>query len=397
MGAFDMAPEMATRLILAVNAGSATIKFGAFALPTLERVGSGHIDAVGQPGCVMRVTAGADSSETSETRLSGADYVQATAALVDWVHKAFPNAAVSACSHRIVHGGADLKAPVLLDEAIFALLDGLTPLAPLHQPHNLAAARAFAAAFPDARQVACFDTAFHRGHPKVAEVYALPMALTDDGIRRYGFHGLSYEYIAQRLKALDPALAAGRTVVAHLGSGASLCALSNGQSIASTMGFTALDGLPMATRIGQIDPGAVLHMLREGRTVDEVERIFYRESGLLGLSGVSGDMRALQASTTPEAAFAIRYYTHHIAREIGALAIDLGGLDGIVFTAGVGENQPAIRAEIVYALGSLGAHIDAAANAEGAERFDAPGSAVKLLRVATDEEMMLARHAMAWA
>ena len=381
---------MADDLILAVNAGSSTIKFGAFRLPSLARVAFGHVDALGSDDCAFRAEA---AGEPHSQELPGADHERAMAALVAWIGEALGGAKIAACSHRIVHGGPDHVWPLLADGAVVRELEAFIPLAPLHQPHNLAGMVALARALPGTPQVACFDTAFHRDHPKVAEVYALPREMTEAGVRRYGFHGLSYEYIARRLRNLDPELASGRVIVAHLGAGASLCAMRDGRSVDSTMGFTALDGLPMATRTGQLDPGVVLHLWREGRPLAEGERMLYRDSGLKGLSGLSGDMRELQAAGTPAAAFAIEYFCYRVAREIGALAVSLGGLDGLVFTAGVGENAPAIRADICSRLGLLGAVADEAANAAGAERFDADGSRIRLLRLPTDEEKMLAIHA----
>lgn len=373
--------------IFTVNAGSSSLKCAGYALPDLPRIYSCHARGIGTARCDITgdgFTGEALSPATQENALDRA---------LAGFRAAHPNMRLVACSHRVVHGGPDYAAPVLIDDATLAALDRLSALAPLHQPHNLAGVRALMLAAPEALQAACFDTAFHRGHPRAAEVYALPQDITDAGVRRYGFHGLSYAYIADALCDINPDLAKGEVVVAHLGAGASLCALRNGQSIDTTMGFTALDGLPMATRTGQLDPGVVIHLLREGRSVDEVERLFYRESGLKGLSGISGDMRELLASDTPQAAFAIDYFCYRVAREIGALAISLNGLDGVVFTAGVGENQPEIRLNIANRLCSLGAKVDQARNGAGDARFDAAGSAVKLLRMPTDEESMLARYA----
>jgi acetate kinase len=270
------------------------------------------------------------------------------------------------------------------------------PLAPLHQPHNIAGIRAVVALRPELPQVACFDTAFHRGHAAHTDCYALPRALYDEGIRRYGFHGLSYEFIAQHLPAVAPEIAGGRVIVAHLGSGASMCALAAGRSIESTMGFTALDGLPMGTRPGQLDPGVVLHLIEErGMTAPEVTRLFYHGSGLKGLSGVSNDMRDLLASDEPGAGFALDHFIHRCALHAGELAAALGGLDAFVFTAGVGEHAPTIRARIAARLAWLGADIDPGANEAGATRISTPDSRVALLVVPTDEELMIARHTLA--
>jgi len=377
-------------VVFTVNAGSSSLKCAAYALPGLERVFRCLVSAVGTDHATFDAGAFAPALNGP---LSPSTQVDALDRAVEALRAACPDARIAACSHRVVHGGPDLSAPAILDAETLGRLDRLTALAPLHQPFNLAGVREMMREAPEAMQVACFDTAFHRGHPKVAEVYALPKAVTANGVRRYGFHGLSYEYIAAALKTVDPDLAAGGVVVAHLGSGASMCAMRNGQSVDSTMGFTALDGLPMSTRTGQLDPGVVIHLLREGRSLDEVERMFYKESGLAGLSGGSGDMRRLRERDDADARFAIDYFCHRAAREIGALAVSLGGLDGIVFTAGIGENQPETRADIAGRLGTLGAAVDLARNARGETRFDAPESKVKLLRIETDEELMLARHA----
>ncbi len=384
---------MTTRAIFTVNAGSSSLKSAGYALPSLERIFAGHVRNVGRDDCRLDAAAGDD--QVAET-IAPPTQAEALARSVATFRRLLPEHEIAACSHRVVHGGPHFDQPMRLDADGLAVLDSLTPLAPLHQPHNLAAVRAMIDTAPDAVQVACFDTAFHRGHPKAAEMYALPAEIAAAGVRRYGFHGLSYEFIAYRLKEIDPALAAGEVVVAHLGSGASLCAIGDGKSVDSTMGFTALDGLPMATRCGQLDPGVVLHLIRNGRSVDEVETLLYRESGLKGLSGLTGDMRALTASDDPAAAFAVDYFCYRVAREIGALAVSLNGLDGVVFTAGIGENQPEIRANVSRRLASLGVAVDEAANRAGADRFDAPESRVKLLRIDTDEELMLARHAAAF-
>jgi acetate kinase len=277
----------------------------------------------------------------------------------------------------------------VLTPDLIAALAGLAPLAPLHQPHNLAGVHAALAAFPQALQVAAFDTAFHRGHPWVNDTFALPRRFYDAGVRRYGFHGLSYDYIAGKLAADHPDLAAGRVVVAHLGNGASLCALRAGRSVASTMGFTALDGLPMGTRVGQIDPGVVLYLMGQGMDGAALTRLFYHESGLLGLSGISHDMRTLLASPDPAAAEAVAYYCFRLAREIGAMAAALGGIDALVFTGGIGENAAPIRARALETLGFLGLALDPVANAANAPQIGA--GAVPVLVIPTDEERIIAR------
>ena len=300
-----------------------------------------------------------------------------------------------AIGHRVVHGGADYARPVLLDAFVLERLAALQQLAPLHQPNNLAPIRQAMEISPEVPQVACFDTAFHRGHPAVADTYALPRGLYDEGVRRYGFHGLSYEYVAERLRTLAPEAARGRVIVAHLGSGASMCALADGRSIESTMGFTALDGLVMGTRPGQLDPGVVLHLVADrGMSPEAVSDLLYHRSGLKGLSGISNDMRDLLASPDPSAAFAIDYFVHRAALSAGMLAAALGGLDAFVFTAGVGENAPAIRARIVERLAWLGAELDPAANAAGGPLISTAASRIAVYVVPTDEELMIARHTL---
>jgi acetate kinase len=284
---------------------------------------------------------------------------------------------------------------VIVDDAVMATLETLVPLAPLHQPNNLAPIRAMRARLPGVPQVACFDTSFHRGHPEVADRFAIPDAMYRQGVRRYGFHGLSYEYVASRLPEIDPALARGRVIVLHLGSGASMCALEAGRSVDSTMGFTALDGLPMGTRPGQLDPGVVLHMMTTlGMDARQIERILYHESGLKGLSGISNDMRDLEASDAPAAKLAIDYFVYRIAKEAGALAAALGGVDGLVFTAGIGENSARIRARVCARCAWLGVELDPAANEAKASRITTPTSRVPAFVVPTNEELMIARHTL---
>ena len=296
----------------------------------------------------------------------------------------------------MVHGGAEYSRPVLVDAPVLAALERLVPLAPLHQPHNLAAIRALRETQPQLPQVACFDTAFHRSHPQLADLYALPWEYYEAGVRRYGFHGLSYEYIAAALPQVAPAIAGGRVIVAHLGSGASLCALRAGKSVDSTMGFSALDGLPMGTRPGALDPGVLLYLVGErGMTAAALEKLLYKESGLLGLSGVSNDMRVLLESGEPRARLAVDFFVYRVAREIGALAAVLGGVDGLVFTAGVGENSAEIRARVVAACAWLGVTLDAEANRRGGPRISPEGSAVSAWVVPTNEELMIARHTLA--
>jgi acetate kinase len=284
---------------------------------------------------------------------------------------------------------------VLVDGDVIAQLETLVPLAPLHQPNNLAPIKAIRERRPRIPQVACFDTAFHRGHPEVADRYAIPDRYYLEGVRRYGFHGLSYEYIAGRLQEVDPELARGRVVVCHLGSGVSMCAIAGGRSVDSTMGFTAVDGLPMGTRTGQLDPGVVLYLVQaKGYDAEAIERFLYHEGGLKGLSGVSNDMRDLLGSNAPAAKLAVDYFVHRVVRETGALAAAMGGIDGLVFTAGIGERSQEIRARVIGRLGWLGAELDNAANAAHTTTVSAPASRLKVLVVPTDEELMIARHTL---
>jgi acetate kinase len=301
----------------------------------------------------------------------------------------------TAVGHRVVHGGPAFDRPVLIDNSVLARLEQYTPLAPLHQPNNLAPIRAVRSLFPNIPQVACFDTAFHRGHTAMADHYAIPERYYAEGVRRYGFHGLSYEFIASRLPEVAPRIAGGRVIVAHLGSGASMCALTAGRSVESSMGFTALDGLPMGTRPGQMDAGVVLYLLDQKRmSVAEVEKLLYHESGLKALSGMSNDVRALEESAHPRAGFALDYFAYRVGLEAGRLAAALGGIDGFVFTGGIGENSPSMRARIAKHLAWLGAELDPQANAHG-PLISRRDSRVALHVIPTDEELMIARHTLA--
>jgi acetate kinase len=379
--------------ILVLNAGSSSLKFQTFAPGPAgpRRLIRGQIDGIGlRPRFRAR---GEGCDETAD--LGPADIPDLPAAIAHlwrWLG-AHGADRLLAVGHRVVHGGPDHAAPVLIDDAVLDRLTALTSLAPLHQPGNLAPIRLIRDAAPHLPQVACFDTAFHRGHPDVADAYALPQELRDAGLRRYGFHGLSYAYVASELARIAPDLASGRVIVAHLGNGASLCALKAGRSIESTMGFTALDGLVMGTRPGQIDPGAVLWLIAErGMTAADVSDLLYRRSGLLGLSGISSDMRDLLSSRDPRAAFALDCFVHRAALQAGAMAAALQGADALVFTAGIGENSPAIRAAIAGRLGWLGAGIDPAANAANATEIGAAHAPLRLFVLPTDEELMIARE-----
>jgi acetate kinase len=386
--------------ILVLNAGSSSIKFSVFALGQGDRL---HLDAGGQvegigskPRFVARDAAGAELRDETFA-IEGPDgHGQAMRRLGGWLRERLADDRVLAVGHRVVHGGVDYARPVAIDDAAMARLERLVPLAPLHQPHNLAAIRAIQAQMPGLLQVACFDTAFHRGHPELADWFALPRRFYDEGIRRYGFHGLSYEYIARALAEVAPEIADGRVVVAHLGSGASMCALDGGRSMDSTMGFTALDGLVMGTRCGALDPGVVLHLSRaHGMDADAIERLLYHDCGLKGVSGISNDMRDLLASEDPHAAQAIDLFVWRIARELGALAAVLGGLDALVFTAGIGERSAEIRARVCARAAWLGIELDEDANRHGGPRLSVAGSKVSAWAIPTDEELMIARHTLA--
>ncbi|MGQ9369299.1 acetate/propionate family kinase [Azospirillum sp. ST 5-10] len=385
---------------LVINAGSSSLKFCVFRdqgedgpAPAV----SGQISGIGTaPRFEAKDAARRVLADEALSGPSAADRTGLLTFLLDWLAANLRDATLVAAGHRVVHGGTRFAAPVRITAEVMEALERLVPLAPLHQPHNLAAIRALAGAFPDLPQVACFDTAFHQDRPWQAQAFALPRALTDEGIRRYGFHGLSYEYIARRLPQIDPALAAGRVVVCHLGSGSSLCALRAGRSVDTTMGFTALDGVPMGTRPGAIDPGVLIYLMREkGMDADALETLLYKQSGLLGVSGVSNDMRDLLDSDDPHAAEAVELFCFRVAKEVAALAASLGGLDGLVFTAGVGENSAPIRARLGERLGWLGVDLDQAANRARASRISTAASRIPVYVIPTDEERMIAMHTLA--
>jgi len=384
--------------ILVVNAGSSSIKFEIFAIVDggLERHIKGQMDGIGtRPRLRVSTHDGAPLIDKSYDAVAIADVPAAMAATGDWLREA-ANVNLIAVGHRVVHGGPDYKAPVLIDAAVLKRLEQYNSLAPLHQPNNLAAIKLIMARRPQLPQVACFDTAFHRTHSAVADHFAIPEPYYQEGVRRYGFHGLSYEYIAARLREVAPEVAEGRVVVAHLGSGASMCALSGGRSVESTMGFTALDGLPMGTRPGQIDPGVLLYLLSEKQmTAKAIEYMLYHDCGLKGLSGISNDMRELEASSAPGAALAIEHFAYRIALNAGMMAAALGGVDAFVFTAGIGENSPRLRERVAHKLGWLGIELDAAANAAGKLLISRPDSRTRLYVVPTNEELMIAKHTLA--
>lgn len=384
--------------ILVVNAGSSSLKFQVFgtgAGEDLKRLVKGQIEGVGTR---PRLRAEGEGQTLLIDRTCAPDEIPDLPAAIQeaavWLRET-QNVHLVAAGHRVVHGGPDHDRPARVDADMLARLERYVPLAPLHQPNNLAPIRALMARRPELPQVVCFDTAFHRGHSTVADHYALPERFYQEGVRRYGFHGLSYEYIAGRLKEVAPEVAEGRVIVAHLGSGASMCALRGGRSIESTLGFTALDGLPMGTRPGQLDPGVVLYLIEaKGMSPAAVQDLFYHDCGLKGLSGVSNDMRALEGNPDPRAAFAVAYFVYRVGLHAGMLAAALGGLDAFVFTAGIGENAPTVRARIVGMLAWLGAALDPAANAAGKTLISQDASRVALLVIPTNEELMIARHTL---
>ncbi len=386
-------------ILLTLNAGSSSVKFALYASAAgLPLLAAGQIEGLlgAHPRFEASTAACGHSSYPLQTGAGAIDQAQAVYAILQWMQQNHPLRPVAAISHRVVHGGVDLVEPVRVDAALLDQLERLVPLAPLHQPHNLAGIRAAQTAFPGVPQVACFDTAFHRQHPFVADTFALPRAYYDAGIRRYGFHGLSYEYIARSLRQRNPALAAGRVIVAHLGNGASMCALQDGRSVASTMGFTALDGLPMGTRCGQLDPGVLLYLMTEkGMDAAAIGELLYKNSGLKGLSGLSHDVRVLLASELPAARDALAYFVSRCRHEMGGLAVGLGGLDAVVMTGGIGENAHPIRAALFGGLEWMGIELDPAANQAGASVISSARSRVQLLVLKTDEERMLAEHAAA--
>jgi len=376
---------------LALNAGSSSLKFALYdaggALTVTTRGEVENLDST--PHFVARDSKGA---VLSETRGETANFAATLDGLLKFIDDHLGDSRLSAVGHRIVHGGAEHVAPELVTPALLEAIKALIPLDPLHLPHNLAPVHALAASRPELTQVVCFDTAFHHTMPIEASRFALPRVLTAAGVRRYGFHGLSYEFIVEQLKLHAPALARGRVIAAHLGAGASLCALQGGVSIATTMSFSVLDGLVMSTRCGAIDPGVLLYLARQGKSFAEIEDLLYRQSGLLGVSGISGDMRVLIASEDPHAREALDLFSYRVAFEIAGLAGALGGLDGLVFTAGIGERAPTIRSEICARLAWLGVRLDAAANVADATCVSAPDSDVEVRVIATDEEATIARH-----
>ncbi|MFS8136762.1 MAG: acetate/propionate family kinase [Thermomonas sp.] len=385
--------------IAVINAGSSSIKFAVFNAngPELERMLAGSIRDIGaeSPRFIVKNAAG----DVLKTRVwergeqgTSLDHDEALAYLMQTVPTMLQGHRICAVGHRVVHGGERFSAPVQVDAEVLGELEALIPLAPLHQPHNLALIRKLLTTIPDVPQIACFDTAFHHTQSSVERAFALPREITERGVRRYGFHGLSYEYIASVMVEHDPALA-GRVVVLHLGNGASMCAMLDGKSVATTMGFTALDGLPMGTRCGALDPGVVLYLMAELKMdPSQIEDMLYRQSGLLGVSGISSDMRTLETSDAADAKEAIDVFVHAIKRQLGALAATLGGLDGIVFTAGIGENSVLIRERVCRDAAWLGVELEEQANLAGSGRISTASGSASAWIIPTDEELMIAQH-----
>jgi len=390
--------------ILTLNAGSSSIKFALFkcgnTIPQQPEL-VGQIDGIGASGGLpAHIKAGdADGRTLADVDLTlagpaEAQHKAALSFLVDWLHQHEAGWRISGVGHRVVHGAQKFSQPIILDTAIVETLRGFIPLAPLHQPHNLAGIDAMSAALPGIPQVACFDTAFHRSQPEVAQLFALPRAITAQGVRRYGFHGLSYEFIAEVLpQHIDTKRARGRVIVAHLGNGASMCAMKNLKSQASTMGFTAVDGLMMGTRTGNLDPGVLLYLMDyQQMNAKALTRLLYKESGLLGVSGISQDMRVLLDSAAPEAREAVDLFCYRIVREIGSLVAALGGLDALVFTGGIGEHGAPVRDQVCAQLGWLGLTLNPAANAANASIISATDSQIDVCVIPTNEEWIIARH-----
>jgi acetate kinase len=383
------------RPLLVLNAGSSSLKFSVYEWDHDDRLRPGvhgQVEAIGKAARLQ--AAGAEGRTLVDRPVGASTPEEAVVAVQCWLADHIGRAnALHGVGHRVVHGGLEFSAPAVIDDQVMARLERLIPLAPLHQPHNIAAIHALRAAAPEVRQVACFDTAFHARQPELATRFALPRELSAKGIRRYGFHGLSYEYIVSALPRTAPDLASARLVVAHLGNGASLCAVDDRRSIATTMSFTPLDGLPMGTRIGALDPGVVLYLLRqEGMTAEAIERLLYERSGLLGVSGLSSDMRVLLASDAPAANEAVDLFVYRIGRELGSLIAALGGLDALIFTGGIGEHAAPIRSRVCKDARWIGIELDEAANAAHGPRLSTATSKVQAWVIPTDENLMIARH-----
>ncbi|WP_395664954.1 acetate/propionate family kinase [Methylocella sp.] len=391
---------IANRCVITLNAGSSSIKFALFeeVSDALKPHAVGLAEMAGEERrLTIRDGAGEIIHQAKRQERSDVPFhAEALRRILSWRQGAFPNANVVAAGHRVVHGGVNHAAPALVTDAVLKDLEALIPLAPLHQPYNIAGIVGAREAWPHVAQVACFDTAFHRSHPYVNDTFALPRELYDEGVRRYGFHGLSYEYVTRKLREIAPLHAAGRVVVAHLGNGASMCAIRDGLSVASSMGFTALDGLPMGTRCGQLDPGVVLYLMQEKKmSADEIVDLLYKRSGLLGLSGFSNDMRELLASERPEAQQAIEYFVFRIRRELGGLAAVLKGIDAIVFCGGIGENAWQVRERALEGMEWIGVELDRTSNRANEEIISSERSRTRVFVVKTNEEAMIAKHTLA--
>lgn len=381
------------RGVLTLNAGSSSLKIAVYALEGDTPILTGQADRIGPSATLALRKADGEGIPIASGDLT--THAGALGVILETLRAHVPGLSLKAIGHRVVHGGERFSAPVTLTPEVMDYLSSLEPFAPLHQPHNLAGIRMATDAFPSVPQVACFDTAFHRGHPFVNDSFALPYRYFENGVRRYGFHGLSYAYISERLRERAPRLAEGRVVVAHLGNGASMCSILNGQSIASTMGFSALDGLPMGTRCGQLDPGVLLYMLdQEKLSPEQIRKVLYSESGLLGLSnGLSNDMRTLEASDTPEARRAIDYFVSRIQRELGAMAAAMGGIDALVFCGGIGEHSRLIRARVCERMAWMGIELDHSLNQAQAEVISSALARTTVMVIPTQEELVIARAA----
>jgi acetate kinase len=385
-----------TAHFLTLNAGSSSLKFALFEADgrALAQLARGQVEGLGtSPHLILHADAGAALEDRLVPKDEAHAHETALQHILETLNKHFTAVQVEAVGHRVVHGGPNYAEPLVLRPDIIAELEEFIPLAPLHQPHNLSGIAAAHSAFPEAMQVACFDTAFHRSHSWVNDTFALPRALYEKGVRRYGFHGLSYEYVSARLGEIAPEVAQGRVVIAHLGAGASMCAVKGGRSVASTMSFSPLDGLPMGTRCGQLDPAVVLYLLdHEGMSSKEIAGMLYKKSGLKGLSGLSGDMRELEDASTPEAEQALDYYVSRIRQEVGGLAAAMGGLDAMVFCGGIGENSACIRLRVCEDLRWIGIDVDEARNKRAETLISAAGSRAKVFVIKTGEEAMIAKH-----
>jgi len=394
MTGLDTDHGSSAQAVLTLNAGSSSLKFALFLGPSPKPRISGQVDRIGADAVIRAQDQHGQKIALEQGHLHS--HEEAFERVIDCLALDQSQEELSAIGHRVVHGGQHYASPCVVNADVMHDLERLIPFAPLHQPHNLRGISLASAAFPGVPQVACFDTAFHRSHPWVNDTFALPRSLYDEGVRRYGFHGLSYEYVLGTFQQTMPEHAGGKLVVAHLGNGASMCAISEGRSVASSMGFSALDGLPMGTRCGQLDPGVLLYLMdQKGMTAPQISDLLYKQSGLLGLSGLSNDMRSLQNSPAKEAAEAIDYFVFRCQRELGAMAAALGGIDALVFCGGIGENSSFIRARICANLAWMGIEIDEARNQDAQPVISKECSKASVLVIPTNEELVIARAARA--